>query len=72
MSNPQAPPFIARRAGVVDVDALVGLMRDFYAESGYPLDAGWAADSFRTLVAQPALGTVWLAQAGVARSAMRC
>ncbi|MDZ7653637.1 MAG: GNAT family N-acetyltransferase [Burkholderiaceae bacterium] len=38
-------------------------MGAFYAESDDPLDVGWAAASFRTLITQPALGAVWLAQA---------
>lgn len=61
--NP-APPCLTRAAREADIDALVGLMRAFYAESGYPLDADWAAASFRALLTQPALGAVWLAQAG--------
>lgn len=58
-----SPPFLTRAAREADIDALIGLMRAFYAESGYPLDADWAAASFRALLAQPALGAVWLAQA---------
>jgi ribosomal protein S18 acetylase RimI-like enzyme len=58
-----APPILTRSARAADIDALVGLMRAFYAESGYPLDGAWAAASFRTLFGQPALGAVWLAQA---------
>jgi ribosomal protein S18 acetylase RimI-like enzyme len=57
------PPYLTRPARDADIDALVGLMHDFYAESGHALDASWAAASFRTLIAQPALGAVWLAQA---------
>lgn len=53
-----------RRAAASDVAALVGLMHDFYAESGFELDHAWAAASFARLLADPALGCVWLAQDG--------
>ncbi|MDF1504668.1 GNAT family N-acetyltransferase [Roseisolibacter sp. H3M3-2] len=46
-----------------DVPALVALMRAFYAESGYPLPEGPAARTFAVLVADPALGRVWLLEA---------
>lgn len=39
-------------------------MREFYAESSHALDAAWAADSFRRLLAEPAWGGVWLARRG--------
>ena len=58
-----SPPYLTRAAREADIDALVGLMAAFYAESGYALDADWATASFRTLLAQPTLGAVWLAQA---------
>lgn len=51
-------------ATIADVNALVGLMRDFYAESGFPLDPAWAAESFRMLLADPSRGRVWLVRAG--------
>lgn len=35
-------------------------MREFYAESSYPLDEEWAADAFATLIAEPSRGAVWL------------
>ena len=50
-----------RAATHEDVPELVALMREFYAESGYELDVSEAAGSFRTLIEQPALGGVWLA-----------
>jgi GNAT superfamily N-acetyltransferase len=56
--------FVVRRTGTADVDALAGLMRTFCAESGHALDPGWAAASFGALISAPALGAVWLAQAG--------
>src|SRR5512141_1646956 len=53
-----------RRAATGDIDALVGLMHDFYAESGFGLDHAWAAGSFARLLADPALGCIWLALDG--------
>lgn len=53
-----------RQACAADIPALVDLMEAFYAESSYPLDRAWAAKSFATLLAQPALGTVWVADNG--------
>jgi ribosomal protein S18 acetylase RimI-like enzyme len=49
-----------RRATADDVAALVLLMHDFYAESGHALDHEWAAASFRSLLACPDLGGVWI------------
>ncbi len=54
-----------RRAGAEDIGALVLLMHDFYSESGFELDHGWAESSFRSLLASPALGAVWVAHAGL-------
>jgi ribosomal protein S18 acetylase RimI-like enzyme len=45
-----------------DVGALVDLMREFYAESNYPLDEKWAELSFSQLLEHPDLGCVWLAE----------
>ena len=47
----------ARRA---DVRTFVGLMRDFYAESGYELDDARAGAAFAALLDEPRLGKVWL------------
>ncbi len=52
-----------RRAAAADIDVLVDLMREFYAEADFPLDAAWAADAFSTLIADPALGAVWIISA---------
>jgi ribosomal protein S18 acetylase RimI-like enzyme len=52
-----------RSAAAADIDALVDLMRDFYAESDFPLDAPWAAQSFADLLADPARGAIWLIDA---------
>ncbi|MGB9988359.1 GNAT family N-acetyltransferase [Pseudoduganella rhizocola] len=53
-----------RLATPADIPALVDLMESFYAESSYPLDRAWAARSFETLLAQPALGAIWVADNG--------
>ncbi len=52
--------FAIRRATHTDIETLVQLMRDFYAESQYQLDAKWATESFSALLSNPALGCVWL------------
>jgi hypothetical protein len=49
-----------RLATLADVDILVELMREFYAESGFPLDSDWAAGSFSSLIADPLRGAVWI------------
>lgn len=49
-----------RLATVADIDVLVDLMRDFYAESDFPLDAAWASQSFADLLAAPEAGAIWL------------
>ena len=51
-----------REAGQGDVSTLVGLMRDFYAESGYTLAEPQAAAAFETLLARPELGRIWLVE----------
>ena len=52
------------KASLDDVHELVELMKAFYAESSFPLDRQWAANSFMQLLSTPALGGVWLARAG--------
>jgi len=52
---------LVRRAHLSDVDALVGLMKEFYAEAGFELHPAPAAQAFRALMEQPSLGAVWLA-----------
>ena len=51
-----------REAGQGDVATLVGLMRDFYAESGYTLVEPQAAAAFEVLLARPALGRIWMVE----------
>jgi GNAT superfamily N-acetyltransferase len=53
----------ARRA---DIQMVVGLMRDFYAESGYELDDVRASAAFAALLDEPRLGQVWLIEHGPA------
>jgi ribosomal protein S18 acetylase RimI-like enzyme len=53
---------LVRRAVRSDVDALVALMREFYAEASYALDAKWAQTSFERLLTHSDLGCVWLAE----------
>jgi ribosomal protein S18 acetylase RimI-like enzyme len=53
-----------RPAADADVPALVALMTAFYAEADFPLPAGPAAAAFHTLLADPRLGGVWLAEEG--------
>lgn len=49
-----------RLASTDEVDLLVQLIGEFYAESGYPLDEAAARGAFTQLVTQPELGRVWL------------
>jgi ribosomal protein S18 acetylase RimI-like enzyme len=51
-----------REAGQGDVATLVGLMREFYAESGYVLVEPQATAAFEALMARPESGRIWLAE----------
>lgn len=51
-----------RRARESDVDTLVRLMSDVYAESGFSLPGDAAARAFASLLAAPQLGAVWIAE----------
>lgn len=51
-----------RPAAASDVPALVELMTAFYAEASFPLPVGPATNAFQTLLANPQLGSVWLAE----------
>jgi GNAT superfamily N-acetyltransferase len=53
-------PITTLRASSVDIPALVGLMREFYAEAGHALDDDWAASSFSALLGDPARGMAWI------------
>jgi GNAT superfamily N-acetyltransferase len=45
-----------------DVNVLVALMSNFYAEANFTLPAAAAARAFSALIAEPQLGAVWLAE----------
>jgi GNAT superfamily N-acetyltransferase len=49
-----------------DVDTLVELMDEFYAQAGYTLDRAHALEAFAALLADPRLGRIWLIQADAA------
>jgi GNAT superfamily N-acetyltransferase len=53
-----------REAGQADVPELAGLMRAFYAESGFALDGEQAAAGFVALLADARLGRIWLIERG--------
>ena len=51
-----------RAATLDDVPALIELMTEFYAESGFTLLPEPARASFEALIADPRLGGVWIAE----------
>ena len=53
-----------RQASLHDIEQLVALMSEFYAESGYPLGARRATAAFRELLGDERLGRAWLIEAG--------
>jgi ribosomal protein S18 acetylase RimI-like enzyme len=52
-----------RKALPGDVELLVELMAEFYAESTHPFDRRRATEAFAALLADPRLGHAWLIQA---------
>ncbi len=50
-----------KAADTSDIPALTSLMREFYAEAGYPLRDDAAHDAFAVFIRDPDLGCVWLA-----------
>lgn len=52
-----------RKASPEDVQRLVALMAEFYAEGAYPLNHRRAAEAFVVLLADERLGQVWFIQA---------
>lgn len=44
----------------MDIGALVGLMRESYAEGGYALDDEWASSSLSALLGDPSRGMAWI------------
>jgi len=55
-----------RPAKTDDLPALLDLMADFYAESGYVLERAHAEEAFSALLADQRLGRVWLIDQGSA------
>lgn len=53
-----------RKASPNDVERLVALMAEFYAEGGYKLNHRRATEAFALLLADERLGQVWFIQAG--------
>ena len=53
---------IVRPADSDDLDLLLDLMGEFYAESNTPFDPGDGASAFSALLADPSLGQVWILQ----------
>jgi ribosomal protein S18 acetylase RimI-like enzyme len=51
---------VARIATRADVPQLIDLMREFYAESAYPLDRDWAERALAHLIDGPVYGAVWI------------
>jgi GNAT superfamily N-acetyltransferase len=51
-----------RKASPDDVQQLVTMMNEFYAEGGYPLNHQRATEAFETLLADDRLGYVWFIQ----------
>jgi ribosomal protein S18 acetylase RimI-like enzyme len=51
-------------ATLAEEDVLAELMREFYAHEGIDYERARAHEAFRTLVADPALGRVWLFRVG--------
>ena len=49
-----------RSAAADDLETLLDLMADFYAEADYVLDRPHAQEAFAALLADPRLGLVWL------------
>src|SRR5512138_1663164 len=47
-----------------DIPRLVELMREFYAESSFPLDRDWAGRAFAGLIDEPRHGAVWIIECG--------
>ena len=53
-----------RPAAAEDLETLLDLMADFYAEAGYVVDRPHAQVAFMALLADPRLGRVWLIEQG--------
>jgi GNAT superfamily N-acetyltransferase len=62
MADTPAADLQVRLATIADVPTLVGLMRAFYAESGFGLDEAWASAAFNQLIEDPDRGAAWLVE----------
>lgn len=51
-----------RLATVADLDDVLSLQRDFYAEEGYPFAVEHMRPALATLLGDPSLGQVWVAE----------
>ncbi len=60
-----------RKATPDDVEQLVELMAEFYAEGAYLLNRRRATEAFQTLLADDRLGHVWIIQADFAGRRIR-
>ncbi len=54
----------ARVATLTDIPALVEMMREFYAEANYALDAIWATEAFSTVLRDSSRGIAWIVSEG--------
>ena len=59
MPNASFAPF--RPATAADVPALLGLMREFYADEGYPFSDAGASAAVLHLLEQDRVGRIWIA-----------
>ena len=53
-----------RKASPSDVEQLIAMMDEFYAEGGFPLNHHRTTEAFTTLIADDRLGCVFFIQAG--------
>ena len=60
----EAPPLTITPATLDDEPVLLELMREFYAHEGLAFGRAGALEALRTLMANPALGRVWLFRVG--------
>jgi ribosomal protein S18 acetylase RimI-like enzyme len=53
---------VFNRATAADIESLLNLMHDFYAEAGFPLNRTSTSVALKSLLASPSLGCIWLAK----------
>lgn len=51
-----------RKASAQDIPLLIEMMDEFYAEAGYELNRGHAAEAFAALIADDSRGLVWIVE----------